>query len=174
MNALGNLTDDADRMVGGCDTFGPGDDYDPMYEGPGDGEPKCGGPRYEQDGHNLGCPGCRHCDPVDHECKPYGFGIERFEDPALLEANEFVATRVYLAGSMYRSPGGGWYETRDARMGERNRRWQANTRFDECRLRRSVRLWDRLCDECETHGEAVEKYSRWAAKVCRTVAVAKK
>src|SRR5215831_4623618 len=35
-----------------------------------------------------GFTGCRGCDPVEPECKPYGWLIERFEDPALLAANE--------------------------------------------------------------------------------------
>lgn len=153
-------TDDADRMPYGCEGFALGDDYDPMYEGPGD-DPRCGGPVYRED-HNVGCPGCRECCPPDHECKPYGFGIETFEDPALAEANHFVNTRYCMAGSMYRVPG--WSETAAARFGERDRRWKANSTHDARRLRRSNRVWDRLCDECETHGEAVEKYETWAAK----------
>lgn len=136
------LTDDADRMPYGCDEFGPNDDYDPMYSDDGIGA----GP--------------------DHEAKPYGWGIESFEDPALQEANEYVHSRVRLAYSMYRTPSD-WYETQDARMADRNARWKANSRHDKSLERRSDRLWSYLCGECETHAEAVEKYSVWADKVTK-------
>jgi hypothetical protein len=51
------------------------------------GGPRCGGPVFEGGAQVGDCPGCRHCDPPDRECKPYGWGIESFEDPALAEAN---------------------------------------------------------------------------------------
>jgi hypothetical protein len=138
------LTDDADRMPYGCDTFDadPYSDYDPMYSDDGIGD----GP--------------------DHECKPYGWGIESFEDPALTEANVYAGGLVRLAGSMYRSPGG-WSETMDARMADRNARWAANSKHNTRLERASDRAWDRICDESATHAEAVAKYTRWADRVTR-------
>jgi hypothetical protein len=67
----GNPTDDADRMVGGCDTFGPGDDHDPMYSDDPCGLPACGRQCY-YDSHarewvNFGCTGCHECEPDEYD-----------------------------------------------------------------------------------------------------------
>jgi hypothetical protein len=150
-------TDDADRVdYTGCEPFAPGDDYDPMYEGYGD-EPKCGGCFR---GNGIGC---RHCSPPDYEAKAYGFGIESFEDPALEEANAYANACYRMSGSMYRAMGSYW-ETLDARREVRDARWQANTRHSSRRLRHSEIIWVRLCENCETHGEAVRAYKKWAKR----------
>lgn len=116
-------------------------------------------------------PTCKGCDPVDHECKPHGFGIERFEDPALLEANDHAAGMVILSGSMYRSPVGvyssNYSQTSDTRRAARDARWQANSKHSKRRERHSDIVWDRLCDCCETHSEAVHRYKAWAKKAIR-------
>ena len=102
-------------------------------------------------------PGCRGCDPVDHECKPYGWGIEHFEDPALQVANEDVNARWF----------GGPYQQLDywpAKKPLRDAIWARLSRHNAKREAQSERLWERLCDECQTHGEAVKKYTAWAEK----------
>lgn len=168
----GNLTDDADRMVGGCGTFDdcPVGDRDPMCDdAPGSWRPRCGGPCYE-DGQNVGCQGCRHCSPPDHEDKPSGFGIERWEDPAWEEAGRIVGERtnmVFGAYSLRRT-----YLDHFGRLAwvgaiywreERVRVWAMLTNWSARRHRHSRIVWDRLCDECETHAEARSQYGKWAA-----------
>jgi hypothetical protein len=140
------------------------------------GTPRCGGPQRDEYGQNTGCPGCRHCDPPDHECKPYGFGIERSEDPALQRANEAVwaivnqrpegkCTSAWVSTwgmSKGRFNGGPRWADADFAYRDFLRRFWS--RQSERRLRHSDIVWDRLCDECQTHGEAVEKYKAWATR----------
>lgn len=162
---------------GRCDSFehDSHSDYDPMYaDAPGDDRPRCGGQSWEY-GQWIGCPGCRHCQPVDPEAKPYGFGIEKFEDRALLEANADVANRWFggpyqnLAQIGYFEPRG--YTGRGIQYGANGRRnelrneiWRTRTRWSARRWRHSELVWDRLCDECETHREAVKAYQQWAQR----------
>lgn len=154
------LTDDAyAHGYAGCEPFGPNEDYDPMYEDPGDGTYRCGRGEFrdipcclDYDGKFVG-PGCRHCNPVDPECKPYGFGIERFEQTEALrivrELKCHAATGlIYLTGN-------------PADWLRRALTWVG---FSFRRERHSDRVWERLCDECETHTEAVEKYTAWAKR----------
>lgn len=133
--------------------------------------PDCGGRGFEfMDGQwekVTGCSGCRHCDPVDHEAKPYGWDIERFEDAALTEAN--IATSGAWIGGPYRSLAGVSYtlnghtwcgshfnrELRDAI-------WDRLSTWSESMWQKSERVWDRICDRSQTHGEAVERYTTWA------------
>lgn len=191
----GDPTDDANRDTSGTmRSFGAGDDYDPMYEGPGDA-PKCA--REWNDWRVCCCddagkfvgPGCRECNPPDHENKPYGWGIERFEDPALEAANQEMRTRrpqaLYTSAGAYARTY--WGRHRDGRMMmDDNARpvmrvtidepafaldtemrdviWRAWSKWDRKLWGRSERLWDRLCDTCETHTEAKAKYEKWAQK----------
>lgn len=123
--------------------------------------PKCGG-----------CPGCRHCDPVDNECKPYGWGVEKFEDPALAAANEearreserhglgmytsaFVSDNWYSRGCLISPP---W--NRDYR----DFLWRAWSKWSARRWRHSEIVWERICNEAETHRLAVERYTAWAKR----------
>ena len=137
-------TDDAyARGYTGCDPFLPGEDYDPMYEGFG-GEPKCG-ECFRDNGV-----GCRHCYPPDHEAKPYGFGVETFEhEPSQRLARELQASWPLTGGG----------QLCRLRALELARKWAG---FSYRRLRHSEIVWSRLCDECETHGEAAERYTAWA------------
>lgn len=160
-------TDNADRMPYGCDTFDscPVGDRDIMNDEWDGDRPKCGG--YGT------CEGCRRCCPPDHESKPYGWGIERFEDPVLARANaEAIAERDRLTPK-YTSA---WVETWGMRAGYwphhslptfdrefRDLLWKHYSRQSLRRLRHSDIVWNRLCDECGTHPEAVKRYSRWAA-----------
>jgi hypothetical protein len=149
------LTDDAEAYgYAGCEPFGPNEDYDPMYEGFGD-RPKCGGSSLNEYDQREGCPGCRHCDPVDPECQPYGWGVERFEsDAALRLARELRATSLIITGRQL--------DRDDPCESQRLAlKWTGfNFRLEAC----AERLWNRLCDVCKTHGEAVAHYTRWANK----------
>lgn len=136
------------------------DEYDSWHEGP-----RCGGPWRETPwGWEGGCPGCRHCDPVDSELKPYGFGIERFEDPALAEANRRAHERLGLQYGAYSlhwwQNGGTWSAFKPGRDAE----WARASRQSLRRLRHSDIVWGRLCDECETHSEAARRYKQWALR----------
>lgn len=154
----GILTDDADRMVYGCDEFVPGDDYDPMYEGPGGG-PRCGGCGLDDEGRWVG-PGCRHCDPVDYENMPgsavHGYG----EGPAWDRAykhfrNEFK----FLTGRSESAPND---------FPGLLRKWAVGFGWDERRVKCADLIWKRLCDRCETHGEAREKFLTWANRTAQS------
>lgn len=156
------LTDDADRGdYAGCAPFLANEDYDPMYEGPGHDTPKCGGPSYVVEGReqwNEGCPGCRHCFAPDPELQPYGFGIERFESAAVYRLlGELKANAVVLGMRRGDFLGPVWFQ--------RALEW---TGFNFRLERVAERVWLRLCDTCETHPEAVEKYTAWAKKVTKT------
>lgn len=136
------LTDDLGLSPEFADGYS---DYDPMYEGPGDG-PKCGGCCLDHDGRFIG-PGCRHCNPPDHEAKPYGFGIETFDNGPRLRLQQELRVTAWFTGLT-------WDQV--------NRCATDWSGFSRRRLRHSNIVWDRLCDECETHTEATEAYVRWA------------
>ncbi len=157
-------TDDADRdFTGTMEEFEPGDDYDPMYEGPGSGGYKCGRGDFgdipcccDDNGKFVGG-GCRHCCPVDHECKPYGFGLEPHDSPAWEEARRFFrAEWRFLTGLNDAHP---------VDHMDMIRKWAVDGGWNHRLYRASERKWERLCDECETHEEAVTKYTRWAKRV---------
>ena len=154
------LTDDADRADHtGCDPFLPGEDYDPMYTGPDDrGDPLA----------------------PDRECKPYGWGIEKFEDDALTRANEAMWAEIgkrnintYTSAGSYLETWGifaGRPKAVNASPADREFRdfcWRVWTTWDARLWRRSERVWDRLCDTCKTHERAVQLYERWASRVTR-------
>lgn len=99
-------------------------------------------------------------DPVMHDCRPYGWGIESFEDPALLAANETMNARWF--GGPYRCLSwsemiayGAWHQ-------ERNRLWQQASTRDARIQSEAERRWDRFCGTSKTHTEACLRYSRWA------------
>lgn len=183
-------TDDSARdFTGTMEEFGPGDDYDPMDENAPGGTPRCGhGPFRDipcccdHDGKFVG-PGCRECNPPDHECKPYGFGIERFEDPAMDRANRETKNRrpaaLYTtAGAYARTYWTGKCDGRGRPVTGvvieepacandtewRDMLWRAYSTWDGKLARRSERIWTRLCEECETHTDAKAKYERWAKR----------
>lgn len=177
----GNLTDDADRWLTGHEStldYDPvpdhdGLEYDDLHRGP-----KCGGRVFTEDGEYVGCPGCKHCDPVDPENKPYGFGIEKFEDAALARANEVC--RAAVASRVTNCYTSAWVETwgmfagrglhhkvgatTDADRALRDVCWRFWTKWSARRWTHSERVWGRLCDECQTHTEAVARYSAWARR----------
>lgn len=135
------------------------------------GTPKCGG-RCEY-GSYGGCEGCRHCDPVQYDSKPYGFGIESFEDPALQRANEEVKREQERTGfGLYTSAftSDSWLSRGALVSLPFNHVWRERRDFlrrcytthDEARERQSNHVWDVLCDECDTHTEAVQRYTDWA------------
>lgn len=146
------LTDDdtrADFAGNYAETFdadGVGD-RDPMYDDAPSGGPKCGGCGLDDEGRWVG-PGCRHCCPVDHECKPYGFGIERWEHDG------YLRLRRELAGSIIAPMS--WEQAGRCAL-----KWSG---FSVRRERHSDIVWDRICDESETHDEAVERYTAWARR----------
>jgi hypothetical protein len=155
---------DADRMPYGCDSFDtcPVGDRDIMSDEHemACGTPRCGGSRMEEWGRESGCPGCRHCDPVSHEDKPYGWGIERGECDAAIRLLWELRSHALL-GLVYDAAGHDFF-------GPSNfARALAWVGFDSRRERCSDRVWDKLCCECETHREAVAKYTAWADKVTK-------
>lgn len=149
----GNLTDDADRWLTGHDRcFGTGDDipdYDGMEYDDYRSGPKCGGCCLDGDGYLIpGHPGCRHCNPPDHEAKPYGFGIERWDCEAVMQLVRELRSHARL----------GLCREIDSATACR---WVG---FSLRRERHSDRVWERLCVECETHSEAKERYEQWARR----------
>jgi hypothetical protein len=171
---VNTFTDDADRCELATFDECPVGDRDIMNDEweMACGMPKCGG-RSEFSGYG-GCNGCRHCDPPQCDSKPYGWGIESFEDPALQRANEevkrerertgfgmytsaFVSDSWLSRGALVSQPWGWWIDRRDFL-------WRSYSRHDKRREAKSNRVWDRLCDECATHAEAVEKYTAWAER----------
>ena len=170
----GNPTDDSDRMISWCETFDsdPVGDRDIMHDdAPGDG-PSCGGRRYEH-GHNYGCQGCRKCSPPDSEYRPYGWQIEKFEDPGLERANlaawaELDKRPAGKYTSAWVSDWGmsrGRYAPPTLSPSDRAFRdlcWAAWTQHDAQLAAAAEAFWALLCDECETHKEAADRYSDWA------------
>lgn len=157
------FSDDTYDFGGPADAGYRGDDMDQMdLDSPyGCARCTCGrqANRYDRDFDSHAFAGCRGCDPVMHDCKPHGFGIERFEDPALLEANE--RSRLEWRG--------GPYQRLPMSREERDAIWKRNSVQSLRRLRHSEIVWDRLVDSCETHSEAVEKYKRWAKRAAEVV-----
>lgn len=155
------MHDDNDYYGDGCTCGRSARRYDDYADGNGNG-------KIDYDAFYAAYPGCPGCDPIMSDSKPYGFGIDSFEDPALQEANAYAAGKVLLACSMYQPLITDWspnYVVLSAARREiRNQRWAANSRHDKALEKRSDRFWERLCDECKTHHEAVEKYTAWAKK----------
>lgn len=98
--------------------------------------------------------GCRGCDPVDPELKPHGFGIEEYEDEERRE--RMVA---YIPAYPVPLICQGWLT--DAL---RQRLRPEFRTISLRRLRHSEIVWDRLCSECETHREAIQRYKKWAKR----------
>lgn len=98
-------------------------------------------------------PGCRGCDPVDAECKPYGWGIEKFEQEAML--NRARQLKHWWSPAVSVEPID-WEYAKTLAF-----RWSG---FDYALLRMSERVWDGLCDCCETHREALAKYAAWCKR----------
>ena len=138
------------------------------YDGPyGGGKCTCGYRaamhecRYGDDPVQPECfAGCSGCDPIMHDCKPYGWGIEEFEDQALSQANEEMNRRWF--GGPYRAFSWSEMITYGAWHQERNRLWKSRSKWSVRRARHSDIVWERICCEVRTHREAVERYARWA------------
>lgn len=93
-----------------------------------------------------------------HDNKPSGWGFDRFENADVYRImRELRVAGPGLLGTDTRGPE--WFAVAVKWSGH-------NTKLEAC----SDRLWERLCDRCETHAEAVEKYTRWAEKVKSKVA----
>ena len=154
-------TDDADRVSFAgkyAETFDAdpapdfeGLEYDDYRTGPkcqdADGRPCC----LDRDGRYVG-PGCRHCCPPDAEAIDSGF--ERWDRPDFYRVTR---EQLMLAAMGYALDPRGIHNPagailRDTMIGH-NRRLQAAAR----------RKIDIICDECETHHEAVARYEAWAA-----------
>ncbi len=191
----GVLTDDSDRWLSGHETtfeYDPVPDFD---DGPSS-EFRCGRgplgiPCCRDDDGAVVSDGCRHCNPPDYEGKPYGWGLERFEDPALERANcEVKAMRpvaLYTTAGAYAreewtgrivevvAADGRRTYRREMRvvvgtpayrdtMDTRDMLWRAYSTWDAKLADRAERLWVRLCENCATHPEAVAKYTKWAER----------
>ena len=99
-----------------------------------------------------GFAGCRGCDPVDWECQPYGFGIQRWEDRPLMAAQHACRTlNACRPGLLSDATYAAILEA-------------ARTIYSARRERHARRVWERLCDDCETHRQAVKRYAEWAAR----------
>ena len=151
------LTDDADRMPFGCDSFDtcPVGDRDIMSD---EHDFACGSPKCaNRDGIPCCCdyegrfvgPGCRHCNPVDFEAKPYGWQIERFESRLVDRLRRELFATAVVTGLTFD-------QIRTAAVA-----WSG---FSRRREKHSDIVWERLCCECQTHTEAVEKYTAWARR----------
>ena len=143
------LHDDAFDFDGPAD-WGAYDDYESLERRP------CSCP-FDDAGVPLS-DGCKNCNPVDGECKPTGFGIERYEDPALQPANDYAAS-LWI---------GGPYQNYSAwpglRKDARDRRWAETTQHDADLYRRSERVWDGICGFAKNHAEAVRRYEAWVKR----------
>lgn len=94
-------------------------------------------------------PGCSGCDPVMHDCRPYKFGIELFEDEGRCAA--IRGCRGCLIPGLLRE--------RDM--------WAIVAKSTTVSLRRERAadlVWDRIVATAETHHEAVARYTRWAKR----------
>ncbi len=98
--------------------------------------------------------GCRGCDPVDFEERPYGYGIESWEDAPRMAC--FRACRVSLAmGWINDATADQWIEA-------------ATTIYCPRLALRARRAWERICDAFETHRAAKGRYVLWLARKGRT------
>ncbi len=148
------------------DTFdfgGPADegdiygDMDPYDADDFYGRRPCKCPRYDPQERREPGPGCGKCNPPMFDCRPSIEGIDKFKDPAFFAAREWA--RDLWIGGPYRQ-----YAAYDVRKQLRDERYAATTTLNPRIERAACRKWDRLCDECETHNEAVEAYEAWAKR----------
>jgi hypothetical protein len=163
------VTDDADRVnfAGNyAETFDadPSPDFDGMEYDDYRTGPKCGGPRYIDqmtandytDGRNVGCLGCRHCCPPDADAIPTGF--EPWDRPDFNRVRSSLISLARLGYALSPHP-------IDCPAG---RACFLRMIGHNVRLQRAARRkLDIICDECETHSEAVARYEAWAT-VART------
>lgn len=94
--------------------------------------------------------GCKGCDPVDHESKPYGWGIERFEREETLRRARQLQHWWPLTCELT------WQRARELAFA-----WDG---YDARLQRTSDRVWYALCECCSSHSEAVRRYGEWAAR----------
>jgi hypothetical protein len=115
--------------------------------------------------------GCRGCDPVDFEGRPHGFGIETFEDPALHEANRVVRDHLDRTQGAYALV---WWQNGSGAFAKmmpwRDELWRMTSKQNRRLTRAARRKWDRICDEAETHTEAVRLYRKWAGRAASKIA----
>ncbi len=165
-----------DGTVGDFDFDGPADSGaapDPMYDSDdyyGHGRCTCGyqaamaDRQFDDDIRAEYFAGCSGCDPIMADCKPHGFGIENFEDPALTAANLYVQGRMDAVFGAYSLSFHGNGKTWNSFKPERDRFWVAISTHNEALELRSEKVWDALCNCCQTHREAVKRYTRWAKR----------
>ncbi|MDE2106481.1 MAG: hypothetical protein KGL39_55215 [Patescibacteria group bacterium] len=164
---VGLLRDDSHDIDGPADGGAwQSSEYD--YGAPGTG-PRCtcgwdaalhDAELYDYEIDRAAFAGCAGCDPVDFECKPYGFGIELFEDAARLAVGWDCRYGQWRGGPYQRVP---------MAHEECVQRIEAATSIDRDLLRRSDRAWGHICDAAESHGQAVARYERWIkAKLARS------
>jgi hypothetical protein len=143
-------SDDADRAnfygnhleTFDCDGVG---DRDPMYDDAPSDTCKCGYP-------DRDCPGCRHCFPPDADAIHTGF--ERWDCPNFYRLAHELDCSAKLGLCLpsrddLKRPA--WFD-----------RWIG---FNPKVLRAAQHKLQTICDESETHPEAVARYEAWAANV---------
>lgn len=150
---FGGPADEGD-LLGDMDPY----DADDYY---GRGPCKC--PIYDCEANIDPGRGCRKCNPPMFDCKPGIEGIDKYKDPAFSAAGQWTFN-VWIGGP-YRQ-----YEARAVRMAMREKKWSETTTLNPRIERASRRKWDRLCDECETHDDAIEAYEAWAARALKVLA----
>lgn len=155
-----SLMDEAFEMGGPADEGDVLGDMDPYDADDYYGRRPCKCPRpewNEHDGWSAPGRGCRKCNPPMFDCKPGIEGIDKYKDPAFYAAGQW-AFNLWIGGP-YRQ-----YEARSVRMAMREKKWAETTTLNPKIERASERKWNVLCDECETHEEAIEAYEAWAAR----------
>lgn len=156
--------DDAYDFGGPADAGYRGDDCDPYYLDDHYGRRPCNCPRPETAEDAATHPGCRKCNPPEFDNCPYGWGIERFEDPALDIAREDANSRwlggPYRSYNCYNYPEDCYRRRKEMR----DEFWAYRSTHNAKLAAKAKKVWDGLCDKCETHHEAVERYSKWAEK----------
>jgi hypothetical protein len=102
--------------------------------------------------------GCGGCDPVMHDCCPYGLGLELWEYAPRMDAR--AAMRAQWRGGPYCRlpvPHCDVDAAGDAATPERVRKL----------AKAASRKWQAIVGRAETHTQAVAEYKRWASRISK-------
>lgn len=95
--------------------------------------------------------GCEGCDPVDFENRPYGFGIEAWEDAPRMAAHR--ATRALRSLGLLNDA------TADAILSASTTTYRPKIAWA------ALRKWEAITNRVETNRAAREEYRAWAERI---------